>query len=72
MVNVALLFVKGFGMKQQWYFNMRTGKVELGKLSPVTERMGPYASKEDAEHAWQIVQTRNKRWEDDDRKWNSR
>lgn len=54
---------------KQWYFNMVTGEPELGPLSPVDQRMGPYASKQDALDAWEIVKKRNKAWDDQERQW---
>ena len=32
-------------------------------------RTGPYKTKEDAEHAWDIVVDRNARWEEENRRW---
>lgn len=57
---------------KKWYFNMRTGKPELGPQSPVGERMGPYDSEEDALDAWKIVEERNRLWEEQDRDWRAR
>ena len=33
--------------------------------SPIEQRMGPYKTKEDAEHAWDIVVDRNDRREEE-------
>lgn len=55
---------------KQWYFNTVKGEAELGPKSPISQRMGPYASKEDAEHAWDIVKERNAKWEAQDHMWN--
>ena len=49
---------------QEWYYNTVTGEVELGPQSPMQNRLGPYATREDAEK-------RNKKWEDQDRDWNN-
>lgn len=56
---------------KQWYFNTATGKPELGKLSPVGQRSGPYKSRKDAEDAWKIVKERNLIWDEQNRKWNA-
>ena len=48
---------------------MVTGEPELGPLSPIDRRMGPYDSREDAMNAWKIVHERNRRWEEQDRRW---
>ncbi|MBT1175126.1 hypothetical protein JS530_06385 [Bifidobacterium sp. LC6] len=55
---------------KQWYFNMVKGRAELGPISPIEQRMGPYKTKEDAEHAWDIVADRNAKWEEQNRQWN--
>ena len=56
--------------QKQWYFNTVTEQPELGPLSPISQRMGPYATREDALHAWKIVEERNKAWEQQDAEWN--
>ncbi|WEV76368.1 hypothetical protein [Bifidobacterium sp. ESL0800] len=56
---------------RQWYFNTATGKPELGKLSPVGQRSGPYKSRKDAQDAWKIVRERNLIWDEQNRKWNA-
>lgn len=55
--------------KKQWYFNAVKKQAELGMVSPIEQRMGPYKTKEDAEHAWDIVVDRNARWEEENRRW---
>ncbi|WEV41511.1 hypothetical protein OZX57_05620 [Bifidobacterium sp. ESL0682] len=59
------------GGNEQWYFNTVTGKPELGKLSPVNQRSGPYKSRKDAENAWKIAKKRNEVWDEQNRKWNA-
>ena len=54
---------------KQWYFNSVTQQPEFGPVSPIAQRMGPYATREDALKAWQIVEERNKEWNDADRQW---
>lgn len=55
---------------KQWYFNTVTGEPELGPLSPMDRRMGPYRTREDALDAWRIVKERNLKWEEANRQWN--
>ncbi|MBM6699025.1 hypothetical protein H7U32_01515 [Bifidobacterium pullorum subsp. saeculare] len=55
---------------KQWYFNTVTQQPELGPQSPVSQRMGPYRSREDALDAWRIVEERNSAWDAQDREWN--
>ncbi|WEV73463.1 hypothetical protein OZX74_05860 [Bifidobacterium sp. ESL0798] len=56
---------------KQWYFNTSTGKPELGKLSPVGQRSGPYKTRKDAEDAWKIAKERNLIWDEQNRQWNA-
>lgn len=56
---------------RRWYVDTVTGQIAQGKLWPSTRRLGPYATRDDAEHAWQIVAERNKKWDEDDRRWRS-
>ncbi|WP_291314204.1 hypothetical protein [Corynebacterium sp. UBA2622] len=45
---------------EQFYFNPSTGEVTQGKVDSWDERMGPYATREEAEHALSIAASRNK------------
>lgn len=54
---------------EQWYVNTRTGKPELGMISPMNQRMGPYATYEDAMHAKDIVEERNALWDAQTKAW---
>lgn len=53
----------------EFYFNITTGQVEEGPQSPVTERMGPYATREEAQQAFSIAKARNEAWDAEDRAW---
>lgn len=55
--------------EKRWYFNTVTEEPEYGPLSPISQRMGPYATREDALDAWRIVRERNNKWDDEDREW---
>ncbi|RBP99583.1 hypothetical protein [Bifidobacterium xylocopae] len=55
--------------EEKWYFNTETGEAELGKVSPLEQRMGPYASREQAQEAWKIAKKRNEQWDEDERRW---
>ena len=61
---------QGYGERAQWYVNTVTGEPELGMKSPVTQRMGPYASREDAMRAFQIAEERNALWDAETKAWN--
>lgn len=53
----------------EWYFNTITKSPELGKISPMDQRLGPYRSYEEAERAWEKADERNAIWDEQDRKW---
>lgn len=57
-------------MEKQWYFNTVTEQPELGPKSPIGQRMGPYKTRDDAVHAWDIVKSRNAEWDAQDQQWN--
>lgn len=52
-----------------YYFNLETGQVEAGPQSPSNQRMGPYATREEAARALDIAAARNESWDEDDAAW---
>lgn len=52
-----------------FYFNTRTGEVEQGYASSWSDRMGPYATREEAQSALALARQRNQEWEQSDREW---
>jgi len=54
----------------QWWFDLKTkSAVRDNKAGRVTDRLGPYASREEAERALQRVEERNEAYDNDPR-WN--
>ncbi len=54
----------------QWWYNTATQRVESDEMAgKAVDRLGPYASREEAEHAMEKVAERNEAWDHDD-KWN--
>lgn len=51
-------------MPEEYYFNTKTRQVEVGKPSSWANRMGPYPTREAAEHALQIAQVRTETWDE--------
>lgn len=49
-----------------WWFNLRTQQVEQGLGDPNSERLGPYASREEAEGALGRMHERTERFDRDD------
>lgn len=54
----------------EFYFNVKTRQVEQGPQSDYTNRMGPYATRAEAEAALATAQKRNESWDESDEKWN--
>ena len=53
--------------QQRWYFCTRHGTVEPEDGGcPGKDRLGPYASREEASRALEIVQERNREWDAQD------
>ena len=53
----------------EYYYNLSTGEVEEGAQSAATDRMGPYASRAEAEQALRTAAKRNEEWEQEDDAW---
>jgi len=48
-----------------WY-NMRTGEVEQGFQSTSLDRVGPFATRDEAAHALEKLRENSAKWSDDD------
>jgi len=55
--------------KQAYFYCMKHKAVEGEEGCRAADRLGPYETAEDAEHALQIAQERTEAWDDDPR-WN--
>ncbi|MFT4163862.1 MAG: SPOR domain-containing protein [Microlunatus sp.] len=52
--------------KHFWY-DLKTKSVITGDhRTKATDRLGPYATREEAEHALDLVEERNQSWDEDD------
>ncbi|WP_036319188.1 hypothetical protein [Microbacterium indicum] len=61
-------------MAAEFWFNMRTRLVEEGPQSGSLDLAGPFATREEAERAPEVLARRSQAWEDDDeaeRAWRS-
>ncbi|MFT3942939.1 MAG: hypothetical protein QM705_03835 [Ancrocorticia sp.] len=56
-------------MEGEYYLNTRTGEVEKGKRSGWRDRMGPYASAEEAARAFEIARERNAASDTAEKRW---
>ena len=55
----------------EYYFNTKTGEVEEGKHSSWMDRMGPYATREEAAHAYELAARRTAASDAADTQWES-
>jgi hypothetical protein len=51
------------GKPGEWYYCLKHRTAEEGPQCPSKQRMGPYQSRVEAEHAMQIVAERNEEWD---------
>ena len=51
---------------QQWWFNLETGEPELGPGAPNRERLGPFATREEAAQALETAHRRSEEWDAQD------
>ena len=50
--------------QEHWWFNTKTMQVEPDSTgSPGKDLLGPYATREEAEHALEKVRERNREWD---------
>ncbi|HWK20846.1 MAG TPA: hypothetical protein VNR37_08790 [Microbacteriaceae bacterium] len=54
------------GTEIEYWYNDRTGEVEVGPQSLATERIGPFATRAEAERALEIVAERAAEWRDEE------
>ncbi len=50
---------EGGGTTGDWWFNLRTQQVEQGQSDPNSERLGPYATRAEAEGVLARMRKRN-------------
>ncbi len=54
---------------QVWWYDLKTkSAIQASKAGKAADRLGPYATREEAEHAMERVAERNEKWENDS-KW---
>lgn len=51
---------------EKYWYNMATGQVEFGMLSPSTDRVGPFDTEAEAAHAPEKLQERARVWAEED------
>jgi hypothetical protein len=66
---MALFKKRTVGKPGEWYYCLKHQKAEEGPECPALNRLGPYATREEAQHAIETVSERNREWDNDPR-WN--
>lgn len=56
---------QGSGMSEFWY-NITTHEIEEDRQSDWSQLIGPYPTREEAEHALEKVRARNEQWDKQD------
>jgi len=52
--------------EHQFWYNMRTGKVEQGLQSQSIDRVGPFATEVEASHALEKLRENSAKWAEED------
>jgi hypothetical protein len=52
-------------IESQWWFNEKTHEVEQGAQSPQRDRIGPFATRDEAQHALERIQANNEKWDEE-------
>jgi len=56
---------------EKYWYNLETGEVERGYVSPHVDRAGPFDTAEEAARAPEIIRERSRAWADEDRRENA-
>ncbi|WP_308464749.1 SPOR domain-containing protein [Rathayibacter soli] len=53
-------------IEHKYWYNMKTGAVERGFVSPAPDRVGPFDTAEEASHALEKLRANSEKWAADD------
>ena len=53
---------------EKYWYNLETGEVEHGYVSPSVDRAGPFETAEEAARAPEIIRERSRAWAEEDRR----
>ncbi len=56
-------------LEDTWWYCLRHHQVERYGGCRAADRLGPYATREEASHAMERVAERNEAWEEEDERW---
>lgn len=52
--------------EQKYWYNSATGQVEFGRISPSTDRVGPFDTEAEAARAPELLQERARAWAEEE------
>jgi hypothetical protein len=52
---------------EKFWYNIRTGAVERGMVSPGVDRVGPFGSETEAANALELLRERSRKWDEEER-----
>jgi hypothetical protein len=52
--------------EQKYWYNLTSGQVEHGFLSPSVDRAGPYDTAEEAAHAMESIRANAQKWREEE------
>lgn len=52
--------------EQKYWYNSVTGQVEFGRISPSTDRVGPFDTEAEAARAPELLQERSRAWAEEE------
>lgn len=56
------------GDSEKYWYNLTTGAVEFGFVSPSVDRAGPFDTAEEAARAPEIIRERSRAWAEEERR----
>ncbi|WP_111720104.1 SPOR domain-containing protein [Homoserinimonas sp. OAct 916] len=56
----------GIETDEKYWYNLVTGEVEHGRMSPSVDRAGPFATRAEAEHGLEVLRANSRKWAEDD------
>jgi len=51
---------------EKYWYNLKTGEVERGLVTPAPDRAGPFDTAEEAARAPEIIRERSRKWAEED------
>jgi hypothetical protein len=52
--------------EHQFWYNLKTGQVAEGMVSPAVERVGPFETRAEAERALEILRANSAKWAEEE------